>query len=451
MKRIVASVGLVALGASGVQAASPSPLDTESPKPWTLSVKLRGFYDDNFNTLPPGPTPPGEYRDTFGFEVSPGISINLPLDQTTINLSYVYGFKYYEHKPNDSDQNYDQTHSFNASLEHSFNERYQISVRDSFVIGQEPDVLRAGNSFATFQRISGDNMRNYGAIDFNAQLTKQLGLAAGYANSLYDYANHGAELTSTVTAPGQSVTTVTPSFAGTLNRMEQAFHLDGRWQIKPKTIGVVGYQFGDTGYTGNEVIGGAVTNTAGNLSGQFYKSDVRNNLSQYGYLGVDQTFSAALSASLRAGGRYNNYYNDPFNQNEPSPYFLGSAKYNYMANSYGEIGISYDRSATDLFSYQPGEGFTTDAQTLTAWLAVHHAITPRLIGTLNFQYQNSAYNGGAYNNQVDNFYLVGLNCEYRFNPHLSAEVGYSYDCLGSNIPDRGFDRNRVYVGVTGSY
>ena len=30
-----------------------------------------------------------------------------------------------------------------------------ISVKDSFVIGQEPDLLRAGNTFTTFQRYFG--------------------------------------------------------------------------------------------------------------------------------------------------------------------------------------------------------------------------------------------------------------------------------------------------------
>jgi hypothetical protein len=452
MKKIVASVGLVALGASGVHAASPSPLDSEAPKPWTLSVKLRGFYDDNYQSLPSGPLPAGEHRGSWGFDVSPGVAIELPLDQTMIKASYVYGFKYYEHKPIGNTENYDQDHTFNVSLDHTFNERYSISVRDSFVIGQEPDVLRAGNTYDTFQRIPGNNIRNAGGLDFTAQLTKQLGLAAGYANSYYDYASHGATLNNQVGPGGVTVTTVTPSDSGTLDRMEQVFHLDGRWQFRPTTIGIIGYQFSETGYTGDEYIGGTLTNAPGApTSGELLRSNVRNNRSHYGYLGVDQTFTARLSASARAGARYNDYYNDPFSQSEPSPYFQASVKYAYMVGCTAEVGATYDRSATDLFSYTPGEGFTTDSQTLAAWLAVHHRITPRLTGTLTFQFQNSDYNGGVYNNEVDNYYLVGLNLEYRFNPHFSTELGYSYDLLGSNIPNRGFDRNRVYAGITASY
>jgi len=233
--------------------------------------------------------------------------------------------------------------------------------------------------------------------------------------------------------------------------MEHAIHLDGRYQIQPQTIGIIGYQYGATVYTADELIGGSVTNAFGAQSGRLYRSDVRNNSSHYGYLGVDHTFRPDLAGSLRAGARYNDYYNDPYSQNEPSPYVNASLKYTYMAASYAELGVSYDRSATDLFSDKPGESLTTDAQTVTAWVGVHHHITPRLIGSVTGQIQNSVYNGGTLNDVSDMFYLVGLNLQYRFNPHLSAEIGYNYDRLESDIGNRSFDRNRVYIGVTASY
>ena len=43
MKRIVASVGMVAVGASGLQAGALSDLVTDPGKPWTMSTTLRGF------------------------------------------------------------------------------------------------------------------------------------------------------------------------------------------------------------------------------------------------------------------------------------------------------------------------------------------------------------------------------------------------------------------------
>jgi len=186
-------------------------------------------------------------------------------------------------------------------------------------------------------------------------------------------------------------------------------------------------------------------------SGRLYKSDVRNNSSHYGYLGVDQTFRADLSGSLRAGARYNDYYNDPYSQNAPSPYVNASLKYTYMAASYAELGVTYDRAATDIFSDKAGVSLTTDSQSVSAWLAVHQKITPRLTGTLTGQIQNSVYNGGTVDGVSDMYYLLGLTLEYRFNPHLSAQIGYNYDRLDSDIQNRSFDRNRVYIGVTASY
>jgi hypothetical protein len=232
--------------------------------------------------------------------------------------------------------------------------------------------------------------------------------------------------------------------------MEQAFHLDGRYQIQPQTIGVIGYQYGDTIYTADQLVGGSVTNNLGLITGRLYRSDVRNNSSHYGYLGVDHTFRPDLAGAIRAGGRYNNYYNDPYSQNEPSPYVTASLKYTYMAASYAEIGASYDRSASDLFT-DNGVSLTTDAQTVAAWVGIHHKITPRLSGVLTGQIQNSQYNGGTVNDLADMYYLLGLSLEYRFNPHLSAEVGYNYDRIDSDIAGRSFDRNRVYIGVTASY
>jgi hypothetical protein len=452
MKKIVASVGLVALGASGVQAASPSPFNTDAAKPWSVSATLRGFYDDNYQTIANDtPTPAGTHRSSFGFDVSPGARFDWQLEQTQIGLGYTYDYKYYEHRTSGQSEHYNQSHTFRADLDHSFNERYQVSVSDSFVIGQEPDILRAGNTFSTFQRIPGDNIRNYGSINFNAQLTKQLGLQAGYANSYYDYDDDAVAVnTSSTSIPGVTVTSVSPSRSGVLDRIEQTFHLDARYQLQPQTIGIVGYQYGDTAYTADEYIGGAVTNNLGLVSGKLYRSNVRNNSSHYGYVGVDHTFRPDLSGSLRAGARYNDYYNDPFNQSEPSPYLNASMKYSYMAASYAEIGVSYDRTASDLFTDNT-TSITTDAQTVAAWLGVHQKITPRLQAILTGQIQNSTYQGGTIDDVSDMYYLLGLTLQYQFNPHLSAEVGYNYDRLDSDISGRPFDRNRVYIGVTASY
>jgi hypothetical protein len=449
MNKIVASVGMVAIGASGLQAAAAADFTSEGAKPWSVSATLRGFYDDNVNGTPNGVSTGTAHRDSFGFSISPGATLTWQNVQTAISAAYVLSAMYYQYRPVGETSNWDLDHTFNLKLDHSFNERYRANVTDSFVVGQEPDTLRAGNTLTSFQRLPGSNIRNYGSVTFDATLTPLLGLEAGYANGYYDYAGSGA-------APDG---TSAPSTAGVLNRIEQTFHLDARWQWRPETTLIAGYQFSETAYIANEVINGSL---GGPITGPgqppLIYSNSRNNRSQYGYVGVDHTFRPDLTGSLRAGGRYNDYYNDPTSQNDPSPYVMATARYTYMTESYVEAGVSYDRSSTDLFSVNTTTGtITTDSQSAAFWASWYHRITPKVYGSLLAQVQNSTYNGGSLDSDTDMYYLLGLTLEYRFTPNFSTQIGYNYDRLDSSSSiqtftgGRSFDRNRVYLGVTASY
>jgi hypothetical protein len=438
MKKIVASVGLFAVGASGVHAASITAPTVEGAKPWSVAVTLRGFYDDNVTTAPNN----ANKTESFGFEASPSLGLNWASEQTSASLNYVYSFRYYDKKPPGNTDNYDQTHSFNALLNHNFSERYMVNVSDSFVIGQEPDLLRSQNTFTDFQRVPGDNIRNYGQIKFNAQLSRLFGLELGYQNSFFHYADEGAFFDQ------DTGDFVSASRAGLLDRIEHYVHIDGRWTVQPETTAVLGYRFGLTEYTGNEQIG------VDDLTGDPIFSEVRNQRSHYAYVGVDHVFRPDLTASVRIGGRYTDYYNEAGHPTEVGPSAQASMQYTYAPESYIELGVTHDRNATDLFGVQNGS-VTTDAESTAVYGTLNHRIMPRLYGSLTGQFQNSSLNGGLYNNIKEQYYLIGLNVEYRFNPHLSVHAGYNYDKLESDADtvavNRSFDRNRVYIGVTASY
>jgi hypothetical protein len=440
MKKIVASVGLVALGASGLQAqVAPSLASSSTAKPWNVSATLRGFYDDNVSTVADNAQlPPGTKEDSFGFEVSPAFSLGLDFEQTKIKFGAVYSIKYYDNQPLGNSDHYDQSVTLAGSLDHRFNERYSLSVRDSFVIGQEPDLLRSGNSFSSFQRISGDNIRNTGSVDFDAQLSRLFGVEVGYANTMTSYDdNHDNDKNIGMPNPA--------SFTGLLDVLDHVVHVDGHWQAMPQTTVILGYQFRDTEYTGDEQIG-QEPNTGAPIM-----SDQRNSRSHYVYVGADHTFRPDLTGSIRGGARYTEYYNDENGQDDWGPYALASLKYTYRPDSYLEAGFSYDYNTTDLFSVGNDGSITLNAQSASLYATLHHKITPKLFGTLNGQVQSSTYNGGAYDNETDYYFLFGANLEYRFNPFLSAELGYNYDRLKSDISTRDYDRNRVYIGVTANY
>lgn len=445
MKKIAASVGLIALSASALQAADTAALSSmQTSKPWSVSASLRGFYDDNINTTK------NNKEHSYGFEVNPSVSVGIAGDQTSASLGYSYSGKFYENRPAGSTDKWDHTHIFDAALQHSFSPRFQVGVKDSFVIGQEPDVLRAANTYSTFQRISGDNKRNYGSIVFNAEATRLLGFEVGYANAWYDYADDGAGTSPDIFG---NVNVTSPSRSGLLDRMEHTAHIDSRWHFSPQTTGIVGYQYSETVYDADENVQGTVVVAFPPAAGPLRTSEDRNNRSHYFYGGVEHSFTPDFSASARIGAQYIDFYNDPSNENSWSPYAQGSLRYIYAVESSVELGVTHSRSASDLIGTATGADYVHDSESTAVYGSVTHRIMPRLYGSLLGTFQYSTFNGGGsqFDDQSDKFYLLGLNLEYRFNQHFSAHTGYNYDRLDSEIPGRDFSRNRVYVGVTATY
>ena len=111
------------------------------------------------------------------------------------------------------------------------------------------------------------------------------------------------------------------------------------------------------------------------------------------------------------------------------------------------------RIATDVSSVDGRGRPTLDAETSAVYAEFSHQVTRQLLLTLNGQFQRSEFNFGSDDGESEYLWLGGVNLEYTFNRHWSAEIGYNYDELVSNVEtaDRGYDRNRVYVGVTARY
>lgn len=424
MKKIVASVGLVALGASGIQVVHAQDVTTPPQKFWNVSASLRGFYDDNINAVEKGP----DKQSAFGVEVTPRVGLNWGNDQNELTLGYTYDFKYYDHHLLGQSSKYRQAHTIDFGFSHAFNERYNTALRDSFVIGQEPDLLRARNSFDTFQPVSGNNIRNYGTAVVNAQLTPELGTSLEYDNAFYHYHNSGG-------------TEVAPSLAGLLDRIEHTVDLEANWLVLPETKVVVGYIYNEMDYTGDEPIGPGLV------------SKDKNERSHTGYVGIRDNLNPNLVASAQVGATYAQFYNDPNgSSSKVSPYAAASLRYNYAEQSYAELGFTYKRNATDIpGATLNGADYTKDEQSAVLYGSINHSFTPKILGSLIGQYQNSTLYGGIDDGKTENYYLLGVNLQYRFNPYLSSEIGYNFDKLDSDIPGYKFDRNRVYIGLTASY
>ena len=409
MKKIIASAGLIAVGSSvGLQAQyAPSLTREEVSKPWSVSASLRGFYDDNY--LAAHKT---FEDDSFGVEFSPAGALHFnPTDQTRLRLDYIYSLKYYEGRP---DEHFDHSHEVRGRADHRFSERASVSLEDAFVYSQEPIIIDEGVPTA-FGRLEtdADAMRNRAAINGNIQLTELWGIGAGYHNLWVDWEDDGPF-----------------SRSALLDRMEHLFRVDGRYQVQPDLVGLLGYQFGVVDYTGDDVIAlGAV-------------SEDRNNISHYAYVGAEKEFTDLFRGHGRAGIRYTDYHE--VDETSINPYADIGVTYEYLRGSYLQGGFRYDRNATDV-------GFALEQNTASLYGSLNHRITPRLTGTVLGQVFHSEFEEGPSDADVEYALLLGGNLEYQIAPNWYTEAGYNFDRLDSDLPLRSYSRNRVYVGVRARY
>jgi hypothetical protein len=442
MKRICVSAGLVALGAAATHAQyAPGLSSTEASKAWSFAATVRGFYDDNYVTLPktiPGPiagTFVSGARDSYGIEASPTISYNHSVLDTLLSASYVYDMHWYQ----DREGTTDQSHQFNAKMDHEFSERYKMTLAESFVVAQEPTVIDQA-VVSTPLRVAGSNIRNSSTADFTAQLTKLFDVHVGYGNTFYAYQENGGD-----ESPANSY----PSYSALLDRMDQTAAVDLRWKALPETTGVLGYQFEALNYTSPEYIIFPTVNpvTLAPIAG--FRANSRNSDSHFVYLGVDQSFSPNLNGSIRAGGEYLDYYN--FGTHSISPYIDASLTYQYMPQSTAQFGIKHIHNSTDVAGL--GNSPVLDEESTAVYLSISHRVTSRFTTSILGQAQYSTFNGGGtlYNGLEENFYTLNLNLVYHFTPWLAGETGYAYSKLNSALADRGYTRDIVYVGVRATY
>ena len=405
--------------ASALHAAyAPGLTALEKQKPWSVSASVRGFYDDNYTT-----SPSPVKRDSFGFEVSPTASINLPMEQTFFGASYLYSMKYYQDRADRNEASADHSHQFNAKLDHAFSERYKFNVSETFVVAQEPEVLNTVGTVTVPLRLNGNNIRNTAGAEFTAEMTELMGIQIGYQNNYYNYDQEGVA-----------------SYSAALDRMEHLASANLRYQWQRPTVLIFGYQFGLVDYTSKDNL----------FFGPGYTPpDIRNNRSHYLYVGADHNFNQQLNASIRVGGQYVEYYNS--NGDNISPYADANLTYTYAPGSYLQGGIRHARSQTDVAG-------TFDQEATTVYLALTHRITSLLTANLLGEYQHASFNDKSATSIAgfsgsDDYFGGSINLAYRIDKagHWMAETGYNYDKLNSDVPNRAYTRNRAYIGIRATY
>jgi hypothetical protein len=359
-------------------------------------------------------------RDSFGFEITPSVSLNMPMETSFVGLSYLYSARYFEDRDNDK---WDQSHDARFTFDHRFTERYWINLRDQFVYSVEPTLLSQGSTITgpTTLRANAEGLHNHALLTFDAELTRQWALRLAYANDYYNYNDSG---------PG--------SYSALLDRDEHSIRIDPRYVLAPDTTLFAGYEFGFRDYLSDELIGGGLT------------GNDRDTASHTVYVGAEHQFNSQLAIEGRAGAKYRKY--TELDQNETRPYVDVVCTYNYLPGSYVKVGVKYDNNATDvaLAGTNPND-VTLDQDTTTGYLSVNHRITALLSAGLLVQYQHSVYNGGPTDGDSDDYLTLALNVAYKITKNWSVEAVYYLDNLSSDIDGRDFNRNRVFAGARFTY
>ncbi len=235
MKKFFFSMGLVAAGTAGLQAAyAPDQPSTDASRMWSVAGTLRGFYDNNYTT---GNSPSG----SGGFEVSPQVSFNIPMQQTEFGMRFVYGLYYYQQRATDNENPVDQTFETTLWLDHAFSERWQVRVEDSFIYAQNPE-LNTGGAVSNPFRTSQSFIANNGTVTLHTDWTREFSTSIYYQSAFYQYEENGGDA-------------ATPSLAGELDRLGNTAGVDFQWHQSPTTMFFIGGNYSQVDYTGDEAIG----------------------------------------------------------------------------------------------------------------------------------------------------------------------------------------------------
>ena len=421
MKKLFASVGLVAAGVATVHAAY-APDSSDNSKIWAISGTLRGFYDDNYLTAP-------KKVGSFGFEASPSFTLNAPFEQTEIGIRYVYGLYYYQHREDLGQNPIDQSHEFDLWIDHAFTPRWETRFEDTVTVSQEPGFGQpAGQPTAIDNRINGNNLCNAANISLTTDWTEEFSTKLSYGNTFYSYDQSGG-------------TAANPSLSGLLDRDENLASINFQWTLSQETMAWVGYQYGQVVYLSSETV------APPNIT-----ASSRDNRSHYGYVGMQHSFLDDLTGRSKWGCNIRPIIMIPAAQTSLGPYGNASLVYTYASGSYAELGLTETRNATDTINESANGQITQDQESTVVYGSIDHPLTPKLMGTLTANYQYSIYHDGALNDQASELVDLGVNLTYTFTPHLSAEAGYNFDWYKTQaVLTQDYNRNRVYLGVTATY
>ena len=369
-------------------------------------------------------------QSSYGISFSPSVNFNAVREQGEIGLGYTFGLKWYEDRDPDST---DESHTIAAKIAHSVSPTFSFELSNNLRIAQEPEieagtVRRVGgqteSGFLRAIRGDQDYWHNQASFYATQMLSDTYSIYAGYANTIFNFD--------------------ATRFSALLDRVEHTPLVHLKAQLKPNTVGLIGYRFKAVDFTGDKITYFQETP---------FDPEIRDSDSHYVYAGLDHAFTPTLQGSVRLGAQFTKFSN--VNKNSASPFADANLSYGYAEGSHLQIGVKHERNRHDLaFEFDDDGGLILDQKQTVVYAAVNHQLTAKLNASLVGHYLNGTYESvGDVDGDNDEYWAFGISLDYAINPYLAAEAGYNFDDYESGVlPQfRSYDRNRVYVGLRASY
>jgi len=403
MKNLIRAAGALSLGVASLALNNSATAAEGGDKPWTASASLRGFYDDNIftgneaNIDPVTNLPIDNKFGSWGFDLSPSLTYGRTIDNTSFDLGYTYLARWFENRPGSS---WDQNHNLSAGLQHIFSPRAKVSVADVFVSAQDPGQFAPLSGQVL--RAEGDNISNSASAEAVFGVSDRLDATVSYRNNLFDYDN--------------------AAFETALNRIEHLPSLDLGYLLSPSTTVGGGYQYGIYDYD---------------------LSPLRSFDSHIVYVGVKHQFTQNFYGKLDVGIQVADY---EAGGSDTTPYLDGKLVYQYTLASDITFNVRHTLNATDVL-------LAANQETTMFRVSWGHAFTAKIKANILGQFQSSDFSGALSANET--FWTLGTTVSYVLTPHIALDASYFHDSLNSDRLalgfERGYNRNRLFLGVRASF
>jgi hypothetical protein len=363
---------------------------------FTITCDVREEYDDNVYT-----SNDANKIASLKEEISPSILFSYPMENSTFDARYTFGYTYYNHHAPGDDSDID--HEVVLRYNHAFSDRFNIDLRDDGGYHVDPSLL---SSLGAVNR-EGGYYSNIFTGEFTAQWTPLFGTVSSYSNNAIEYENSqiGAEQ----------------------NSDENTFSQDFRFAFWPTVTFAAGLIYDNI---------------------EYFQSP-RGFTSYTGNVGFDWQTLPSLSLGFRIGGTITQ-----INQgggDSTTPY--ASANLNWQLGERSRIIAAYVHTVTptDVFFAQ---GEESDRFTVNFLYNVTADITTHLEGIYtyaNYTEDLLTVGGTTTSSFTENVASFDTGVTYHYNQYIDFEAGYIFSVVDSGEQFRDYTRNQLYLGVRGTY